>query len=100
MNSTNCVDFFNKVPGFFATEPTLGHVHIESVYWVGRVIYYPKTGKLDIKSVTSNDNVVTALQTLSTAATPMPALTILKTVFQADHIATMLVSAFKCPPGM
>lgn len=100
MNSQNCVDFLNKVPGFYANEPTPGHVTIQSIYWVGPLIYYPKSGKYVTSGISSSDEVTSTLHGFASYQKPLSVLMVLKTVFTEEVLVEVIKSIAKCPPGM
>lgn len=90
MNATQCVEYYNRIPGFYASSPTAGHVQIHSAYWVGHVTYYPGKGSFDVSNVSSKDQVTRDLHALASEAKAMPAVTLLKTVFATEVLASML----------
>ena len=51
MNASEAADFINKFPGFIAEVPTAGHVAVKSVFWAGKLTYYPTKGTVDISGV-------------------------------------------------
>lgn len=51
MNAPEAADFINKFPGFTAEVPTQGHVAVKSVFWAGKLMYYPTKGTVDIRGV-------------------------------------------------
>lgn len=51
MNAPEAADFINKFPGFIAEVPTTGHVAVKSVFWAGKLTYYPTKGTVDISGV-------------------------------------------------
>lgn len=51
MDALEAADFINKFPGFIARVPTAGHVIIKSVFWAGKLTYYPTKGTVDISGV-------------------------------------------------
>lgn len=58
MDANQAADFINKFPGFIAEVPTAGHVAIKSVFWAGKLMYFPTKGIVD-------DNGVQALTDVS-----------------------------------
>lgn len=58
MDANQAADFINKFPGFIAEVPTAGHVAIKSVFWAGKLMYFPTKGTVD-------DNGVQALTDVS-----------------------------------
>lgn len=51
MNASEAADFINKFPGFTAEVPTQGHVAVKSVFWAGKLMYYPTKGTVDASGV-------------------------------------------------
>lgn len=51
MNASEAADFINKFPGFTAEVPTQGHVAVKSVFWAGKLMYYPTKGTVDASDV-------------------------------------------------
>lgn len=47
MDAAEAADFINKFPDFTATVPTQGHVAVTSVFWAGKLMYYPTKGTVD-----------------------------------------------------
>lgn len=53
MDALEAADFINKFPGFTAEVPTQGHVAVKSVFWAGKLMYYPTKGTVDVGGVQS-----------------------------------------------
>lgn len=51
MDALEAADFINKFPGFIARVPTAGHVTVKSVFWAGKLTYYPTKGTVDVSGV-------------------------------------------------
>ena len=51
MDANQAADFINKFPGFIAEVPTAGHVAIKSVFWAGKLMYFPTKGTVDANGV-------------------------------------------------
>lgn len=51
MDANQAADFINKFPGFIAEVPTAGHVAIKSVFWAGKLMYFPTKGTIDANGV-------------------------------------------------
>lgn len=64
MDASDAVDFINKFPGFTATIPTQGHVAVKSVFWAGKLMYYPTKGTIDASGVQAISDVDKTIQYL------------------------------------
>lgn len=51
MDAIQSAEFINKFPGFIAEVPTAGHVAVKSVFWAGKLMYYPTKGTVDASGV-------------------------------------------------
>ena len=51
MDANQAADFINDFPGFIAEVPTAGHVAVKSVFWAGKLMYYPTKGTVDASGV-------------------------------------------------
>ena len=51
MDANQAADFINDFPGFIAEVPTAGHVAVKSVFWTGKLMYYPTKGTVDASGV-------------------------------------------------
>lgn len=51
MDAFEATDFINKFPGFSASVPSQGHVAVKSVFWAGKLMYYPTRGTVDASGV-------------------------------------------------
>lgn len=64
MNAPEAADFINKFPGFTAEVPTAGHVAVKSVFWAGKLMYYPTKGTVDIRGVQALSDVSESIELL------------------------------------
>ncbi|WAK45135.1 hypothetical protein vBKpPHS106_27 [Klebsiella phage VB_KpP_HS106] len=51
MDANQAAAFINKFPGFIAEVPTAGHVAVKSVFWAGKLMYFPTKGTVDANGV-------------------------------------------------
>lgn len=64
MDASEAADFINKFPGFTATVPTQGHVAVKSVFWAGKLTYYPTKGTVDASGVQAVTDVAKGIEFL------------------------------------
>lgn len=64
MDASEAADFINKFPGFTATVPTQGHVAVKSVFWAGKLMYYPTKGTVDASGVQALSDVSRVIEAL------------------------------------
>lgn len=64
MDASDAADFINKFPGFIAEVPTQGHVAVKSVFWAGKLTFYPTRGIVDVSGVQAVTDVAKSIEFL------------------------------------
>lgn len=64
MDANEVADFINDFPGFIAEVPAAGHVAVKSVYWTGKLMYYPTKGTVNASSVQAITDVSKSIEFL------------------------------------
>lgn len=64
MDASDAANFINKFPGFIAEVPTQGHVAVKSVFWAGKLMYYPTKGTIDANGVQAITDIAETIEFL------------------------------------
>ena len=64
MDANQAADFINDFPGFIAEVPTTGHVAVKSVFWAGKLMFYPTRGIVDASGVQAVTDVAKSIEFL------------------------------------
>ena len=64
MDASDAANFINKFPGFIAEVPTQGHVAVKSVFWAGKLTFYPTRGIVDVSGVQAVTDVAKSIEFL------------------------------------
>lgn len=92
MDAAEVADFINKFPGFIARVPTQGHVAIQSVAWVGTLMYYPKAGKVDVSNIkVSASDVKSSIDELASLNEGVATIQILLCGMNTEVLARIMV---------
>ena len=64
MDAIQAAEFINKFPGFTATVTTQVHVAVTSVFWAGKLMYYPTKGTIDANGVQAITDIAETIEFL------------------------------------
>lgn len=100
MFSDDAVRFLNSIPGYYASSPTNGHVAVKSIFWVGTIILYPTTGKMDLSGSVSQGEIRESLEKLNGYQGGINIHDFLLCTHTSDALAEVMVANLnKAPSG-
>ena len=91
MDAIQSAEFINKFPGFITEVPTAGHVAVKSVFWAGKLMYYPTKGIIDASGVQAITDIAKTIEFLKKQENGVGAAHIILCGITADNFHKYLL---------